>query len=585
MRIWGSPPANRWLLRGWVLGLTLAVAAPVLRRGYVLSYDMVSVPRQSLLPDSLGLGESLPRAVPAEVVVVALSHAVEGQWIQKALLVVLLLTAGLGAAALVPTDRILIAAVAATAYVWNPYVAERLVLGHWWLLLGYGCLPWLVLWTTRMASGRRGALPALVLVAAAGSMVPTAGLLSSLVVVTVLIACLDWSDRMRAAQRLGLVLGALVAVQAVWWLPGLLHETASTGGAGPFAARSEGAGGVLVSLLGLGGIWNADVVPNSRTTPMVVLSAGLVVLGVAYGWPFLRARLGGRLTYALLGLGAGGLLLSAWTSSALGGAVLERSATLFAGAEVFRDAQKFVALWALPVALLVALAAERLGGAVRDLSGRRALMAAAVLLPLVVLPDLAWGVAGRLQPVALPTSWAAARQTVAQSAAPGDVLVLPWGAFRAFSFNGRRTSLDPAPRWLPRPSVVDGRLAVADSTGEVTIVGEESRRAVEVGVLVSENEPASERLAELGIGWVVVERDTPGDVPVNLFVGLIPVSRSASLELWRVPGAAPGPGWGRGTVPVVVVDLAVVGLLLGASLSLIRSTPRRRLLPSGDASR
>ena len=32
--------------------------------------------------------------------------------------------------------------VAATLAVWNPYVAERLLQGHWSLLVGYGCLPW-----------------------------------------------------------------------------------------------------------------------------------------------------------------------------------------------------------------------------------------------------------------------------------------------------------------------------------------------------------------------------------------------------------------------------------------------------------
>ena len=32
--------------------------------------------------------------------------------------------------------------VAITLAIWNPYVAERLLQGHWSLLVGYGCLPW-----------------------------------------------------------------------------------------------------------------------------------------------------------------------------------------------------------------------------------------------------------------------------------------------------------------------------------------------------------------------------------------------------------------------------------------------------------
>ena len=32
--------------------------------------------------------------------------------------------------------------VAVTVTIWNPYVGERLLQGHWSLLVGYGCLPW-----------------------------------------------------------------------------------------------------------------------------------------------------------------------------------------------------------------------------------------------------------------------------------------------------------------------------------------------------------------------------------------------------------------------------------------------------------
>jgi hypothetical protein len=567
-----------------VFALTFAIAAPVLRRGYVLSYDMVAVPRQTLLPDALGMGEALPRAVPAEAVVVALSHMVEGEWIQKTLLVVLLLVAGLGAAALVPSDRRWIKAVAATGYLWNAYVAERLVLGHWWLLLGYACLPWLVSWTIRAARGEPRALPALILVAAGGSMVPTAGLLSTVVVAVVLIGSLDWRKRGEAARRMGLVVGLLVVIQATWWLPGLLHPGAS-GGANPFAARADSAG-VLFSVLTLGGVWNADVVPDSRTAPVVILGAALVLLAAGYGWRPFRERLGERLAASILALGARGLLLALWTTTTWGAAALDGAGHLFGGAGLLRDAQKFVVLWALPVVILVALATERLADRVLDPAGARAVLVGSLMLPLVVLPALGWGVAGRLQPVALPTSWSHARETIAQSAVPGDVLVLPWGSFRAFNFNGSRTSLDPAPRWLPRPSVVDGRLVVADAegSGSMTVVEEESPRAGAAGALVAANMPAAPQLAALGIGWVVVERDTPGYVPSRLLVGLTPVLDADDLQLWRVPRATHGSGWGRGTTLVVLVDLAVVMLLVSAAVWLIGSGRRWHLLRSPNDS-
>ena len=55
-------------------------------------------------------------------------------------------------------------------------------------------------------------------------------------------------------------------------------------GASAFAARAEPGLGTLGSLASLGGIWNADAVPASRTTLFAVVAAvvllGVVVLGL-----------------------------------------------------------------------------------------------------------------------------------------------------------------------------------------------------------------------------------------------------------------------------------------------------------------
>src|SRR5215204_244727 len=91
----------------------LAVLAPLLGRGFVLSYDMVFVPRQDLKPGAIGLGAGLA----------------------------------------LPADRPLGRCVAAVAYAWNPYVAERLVQGHWALLVGYAALPWVLRAATDARAG------------------------------------------------------------------------------------------------------------------------------------------------------------------------------------------------------------------------------------------------------------------------------------------------------------------------------------------------------------------------------------------------------------------------------------------------
>src|SRR5262250_1758727 len=98
----------------------------LLHSGFVLVYDMAFVPRQPLVASSLGLGPALPRAVPADAVVALVSMVLPGDVMQKLVLAGALMAGALGAARLVPTDRVMVRAIAAVFYTWNAYVAERL---------------------------------------------------------------------------------------------------------------------------------------------------------------------------------------------------------------------------------------------------------------------------------------------------------------------------------------------------------------------------------------------------------------------------------------------------------------------------
>ena len=120
--------------------------APLLEPGYLLLRDAVSTPRSYLSDAALGLSEAAPRALPQDFAVALASHVLDGGVVVKVLLVAGLWLAGWGsarlAAAVLPDAGAPGQFVAATLAVWNPYVAERLLQGHWSLLVGYGCLPW-----------------------------------------------------------------------------------------------------------------------------------------------------------------------------------------------------------------------------------------------------------------------------------------------------------------------------------------------------------------------------------------------------------------------------------------------------------
>src|SRR5579875_1732072 len=144
---------------GYALALALLITAPLFRPGYLLLRDAVSTPRSYLSDSALGLAESAPRATPQDFAVALASHLVDGGVVVKTLLVLGLWLAGWGAARL--AAAVLPGAgpggqfVSTTVAMWNPYVGERLLQGHWSLLVGYGCLPWVAAVMVSLRSGRR----------------------------------------------------------------------------------------------------------------------------------------------------------------------------------------------------------------------------------------------------------------------------------------------------------------------------------------------------------------------------------------------------------------------------------------------
>ena len=218
----------------WSVLLAALALGPALGPGYVLSYDMVWVPDLALRPDVLGVGSGLPRAVPSDAVVAVLDEIVPGMLLQKLVLLGALAGGGLGILRLAPRKSLTGQLVAVSVYQWNPFVAERLVLGHWPLLVGYAVLPWLVLaareWRTT------GVLPwRLCWLVPLGSLSASAGLATGVVLVAFAAE--------RRVRRWAATLALLAVGNAPWLVSGLLHAADATtdpAGASAFALHSEG---------------------------------------------------------------------------------------------------------------------------------------------------------------------------------------------------------------------------------------------------------------------------------------------------------------------------------------------------------
>jgi hypothetical protein len=78
----------------------LLALGPGLGRGFLLSYDMVFVPRMPFSAALIGLTGGPPRAVPSDAVVAVLSRAIPADILQKLILLLIFVLACSGAAAL-----------------------------------------------------------------------------------------------------------------------------------------------------------------------------------------------------------------------------------------------------------------------------------------------------------------------------------------------------------------------------------------------------------------------------------------------------------------------------------------------------
>ncbi|QKE84895.1 hypothetical protein [Arthrobacter sp. NEB 688] len=557
----GGRRAREALLDLWVLVPVVVLGWPLLTRGgYPFARDLVLTPRLPLRPESVGLGTSSPRAAPLDAVVGVLSLGVDGAVLGRLAVLGGLALAGWGAHRLagplgVPA-RLLVGALA----VWNPFVVERLGLGQWALLLAYAALWWVAHAAVRArADGRL--LPRLAPWLALGALTPTGAVLTGAV------ALAAGLRRRGAGGRADLgLLGLVGAAQLPWLLPSLLSSATATSdpaGVAAFAARAELPGPALLSLLGLGGVWDRLSVPGSRSGVLGALTVLVVLAGLVAGW---RRGLPGR---RLRACGLVGLLLAALTSVPLGEQLVAAGTDVVPGLGLLRDAQKWLAPFVVVAVLGVGALLDVLAGAVarRAAALSSTVLVVALALPFVLLPDGAVVVHRVLAPSRCPAE--VGQVAAAVDGRDGLLVSAPWRLYRAYPWATAYPTYDPASRLYDVRVVTSDALALGDRT----LRGEDPLAAA-VGRALDPVTPASTpALRALGVRWVLVTRTDPDGPALLEDLRRDPGARLvvdgpdlALLELTGPRAAEPGVA-PAALVAVVGTDLAVLLLLVGVGLS------------------
>jgi hypothetical protein len=527
------------------LGLGLLALGPGLQRGFLLSYDMVFVPREPFPAALPGLAP--PRAVPSDLVIATVSRALPADIVQKFVLLAIFVLACSGAAALLGREPLLARLAAGVFYAWNPYVAERLIIGQWALLLGYAALPWVLraVLAPDLDSRRGAARLALALLPA------VIGGFAALTI-TALVA-LPAALLTRSSRRAAVVLAALAAGSLPWFIPSLLHPVyVDPASVAAFAARADTPFGSVGSLLMLGGNWNAQTVPKAYGGPWSVLWLAMVIVALT-GYVLIARR---ERRWPGLGVAAiVGLVLAALGVTAPGRDLLRSLIAAWPGFAILRDAQQFVAPLALAEAVGFGLAvaaalnpgplartAPRHPGPfgpiarnperpVRAAASGIVLAVLALLAPVLLLPGLAWGAAGRLQPAWYPAAWLAAARTLDASPAPGSVLLLPWATYRKPPWNHGEAVLDPWTRLLSRTLIWNDGTQV----GDVALAPDDSR-ARALARAIAAGGPLTATLRAAGVRFVLDDPDGPQPQLGPRLPGSVVIIDQPGLTVYQLPG-------------------------------------------------
>ena len=123
-----------------------------------------------------------------------------------------------------------------------------------------------------------------------------------------------------------------------------------------------------------------------------------------------------------------------------------------------------------------------------------------LLAPVLLLPGLAWGAAGRLQAAQYPADWLRARQIIDGDRRPGSVLLLPWAQYRRYGWNHGEAVFDPWPRLVARSIIWNDALQVGS-----LVVAPESPQARRLGPVITSGQPLTAALRAAGVRYVVVD--------------------------------------------------------------------------------
>jgi hypothetical protein len=439
---------------------------PVLRPGYILSFDMVFTPK-------FAIQSQLSNAYVWQSTLRTINFVLPSQIIEKLIMFLILFLCGYGMHRLIDTKSSWPQYFAGVFCTINPFTYERWMAGQYLIIAGYSLLPFLVksLFLFVSSPSRKSTVYLCLWYAAIAILSVQMLVLAAIVGIAIIIAHV-FSSRTRAnlpklaSYSIGLIF--LFLVLNCYWLISVLRGTSpisqtisaiTSNDFSAFTTASNPHVGLFLNVLTMYGFWlerfHRYVMPNANVglwLGLFLIFAILIGLGVRA-----RFRSDRSITIALIIVGLIGFVMACGVEAPITGPVVRWVITSLPLMKGFREPEKFSALLVFSYVYFAGYGVDFLYSYFRHWSvrSRELLMCCLIIVPLVYVSTMLFGFAGQLTPVNYPASWYVFDSWLAAHPAQGKLLFLPWNEYMSYDFSPRIIA-NPAPQFFYQASVIAG---------------------------------------------------------------------------------------------------------------------------------
>jgi len=483
--------------------IVLAVMLPLYQSGFVFLLDMIFTPNLDL--GNYLKGESLSASLPITILIKLFSFILPLEIIQKIILSLVLFLPGFFmyklAKLFLPMKWAVLSGV---FFMLNPYVYERFLAGHWYVLLGYAFFPLLVKFFLEFLekSNNKNFLKFALLF----SVFPILSLhwayisfwflillgivyfavrnKNSVFVIPAKAGIQDstmFDDKhLEGASHYRIVFQTFIKYIACsiilfltinsFWLVGFLSSSGayykfSLNDFKAFATQSDPTFGVFFNVLSLYGFWNVDYFSAKDFFQFWWIPTLIILFFTGYGIyklclgryepslvPKIDASEDSRrpmaqilcltLTIAFIPI----VLLSVGYGSEITKPIINFLYEFLPGFKGLRETEKLVGLLAFSYAILFST------GGFFFAKKLKYVFPLFLLIPFLVAWPMLWGFSGQVKTSDYPKSWYQANETLKQDE-NNKLLFLPWHGYPRLSFAGYRRIANPAPRFFQAETV------------------------------------------------------------------------------------------------------------------------------------